>query len=137
MMPKLSRQTCELESLLNTDTKIFAKILAERLKKVCQEVIGPEQLAYIEGRVLQDGHMVMDKVLNMARKKKTSGLIATIDFAGAFDRIRHQCVWDTLEHMNVGDNLISNFKTLYRGAKSAVLNFGYQTNWLDLEKSAS
>jgi hypothetical protein len=100
-------------SLLNTDTKIFAKILAERLKKVCQEVIGPEKLAYIEGPVLQDGHMVMDKVLNMARKKKTSGLIATIDFAGAFDRIRHQCVWDTLEHMNVGDNLISNLKTLY------------------------
>jgi hypothetical protein len=34
-------------SLLDTDTKILAKCLANKLKKVCKEVIGPEQLAYV------------------------------------------------------------------------------------------
>jgi hypothetical protein len=36
-------------SLLNCDTKIFAKVLADGLKRVCKEVIGEEQLAYVEG----------------------------------------------------------------------------------------
>jgi hypothetical protein len=46
-------------SLLDTDTKILAKCLTNKLKKVCEEVIGPEQLAYINGRVLHDGHLLV------------------------------------------------------------------------------
>jgi hypothetical protein len=52
-------------SLMNTEAKIFSKCLAERLKMVCSEVIGEEQLAYLEGRTLQDGHLVMNKVLDL------------------------------------------------------------------------
>jgi hypothetical protein len=32
-------------------------------------------------------------------------------------------------------NLIGHIKTLYKGAKSAVLNFGTTTNWFDLARS--
>jgi hypothetical protein len=54
-------------SLLDTDTKILAKCLANKLKKVCEEVIGPEQLAYVNGRVLQDLHLLVGRVLELAR----------------------------------------------------------------------
>jgi hypothetical protein len=33
-----------------------------------------------------------------------------------------------------GENLIGHIKTLYKGAKSAVLNFGTTTNWFDLAR---
>ncbi len=122
-------------SLMNTDAKIFSKCLAERLKMVCSEVIGEEQLAYLEGRTLQDGHLVMNKVLDLTRKKKISGLVACIDFRGAFDSIRHRAIWDTLERMNVGPELISMLKTLYKDASSSVLNFGTKTSFFDLELS--
>jgi hypothetical protein len=39
------------------------------------------------------------------------------------------------EKMGVGENLIGHIKTLYKGAKSAVLNFGTTTNWFDLARS--
>jgi hypothetical protein len=86
-------------SLLNCDMKIFAKIIACRFKRVCRDVIGEEQLAYIKGCVLQDGHMVVNKVLELARKKKVFGLIGCIDIKGAFDQIQPQAIWDTLEHI--------------------------------------
>jgi hypothetical protein len=38
--------------------------------------------------------------------------------------------------MNVGQDLISQIKTLYSGANSTVLNYGTQTNWFQLLKSA-
>jgi hypothetical protein len=120
---------------LYCDTKIFAKILACQLKRVCRDVIGEEQLAYIEGRVLQDGHMVVNKVLELARKKKVVGLIGCIDFKGAFDQIRHQAIWDTLEHLNCGPNSMAHLKTLYNGATSSVLKFGYKTTFFDLMQS--
>jgi hypothetical protein len=37
--------------------------------------------------------------------------------------------------MGVEENLIGHIKTLYKGAKSAVLNFGTTTNWFDLAGS--
>jgi hypothetical protein len=123
-------------SLLDTDTKILAKCLANKLKKVCEEVIGPEQLAYVNCRVLQDEHLLVGRVLVLARKGKIKGLIATVDFKGAFDNIAHQAVWDSLHHMNVGEGLIAQLKTLYNGANSNVLNYGTQTNWFKLLKSA-
>jgi hypothetical protein len=122
-------------SLIDTDTKILAKCLANKLKKVCKEVIGPEQLAYVNGRVLQDGHLLVGGVLELARKGRIRGLIATVDFKGALDNIGHQAVWDSLHHMNCGDGLIAQFKTLYNGANSTLLNYGTQTNWFQLLKS--
>jgi hypothetical protein len=58
----------------------------------------------------------------LAREDKLRGLIATVDFKGAFDNIAQQAVWDSLHHMNVGQDLISQLKTLYNGGNSAVLN---------------
>jgi hypothetical protein len=60
----------------------------------------------------------------------------TVDFKGAFDNIAHQAVWDSLHHMNCGEGLIGQLKILYNGANSAVLNYGTQTNWFQLLKSA-
>jgi hypothetical protein len=61
--------------------------------------------------------------------------MACIDFKGAFDSIRHEFIWQLLEKMGVGKKLIGHIKTLYKGAKSAVLNFGTTTNWFDLARS--
>src|SRR6185295_15166334 len=37
-------------SLVNTDAKIFMKILANRLNPICNVIIGPEQQAFIAKR---------------------------------------------------------------------------------------
>jgi hypothetical protein len=71
----------------------------------------------------------------ISQKKKVKGLMACIDFKGAFDSIRHEFIWQLLEKMGVGKNLIGHIKTLYKEAKSAVLNFGTTTNWFDLARS--
>jgi hypothetical protein len=98
-------------------------------------VVGEEQHAYLEGRMLQDGHLVINKVLDLTRKNKISGLVAYVDFRGAFDSVRHKAIWDTLEQMNVGPQLIAMLKTLYKNCTSAVLNFGTKTTFFDLERS--
>jgi hypothetical protein len=37
-------------SLMNVDSKLIVKVLANRLKIVCKKVIGEEQLAYVDNR---------------------------------------------------------------------------------------
>jgi hypothetical protein len=114
---------------MNYDAKLYAKVIGERLQVICKTVIGPEQLAFVEKRIIHEGHLIINKVLKLSRKNKVKELMACIDFMGAFDSFRHSFIWQLLEKMGVGKNLIDHIKTLYKGAKSAVLNFGTTTNW--------
>ena len=122
-------------SLMNLDIKLFSKVLGERLRRICKEVIGEEQLAYIESIDIHEGHILINKVLELAREKKVSGLMTTVDFKGAFDSIKHSFIWKTLKEMGVGENLISLLKCLYNQSVSSVLNFGTTTQFFDLERS--
>ena len=122
-------------SLMNNDAKIYAKALSERLRKLTNEVVDSDQLAYMESRSVHEGHVLINRVLELARAKKVKGLMATIDFRGAFDSIRHDFIWKTLEKMNVGPGLINHLKVLYRDARSSVLNYGTTTDWFPLERS--
>merc|ERR1739842_71201 len=89
----------------------------------------------MEGRSLHEGHLLINRMLELGRASKVKGLMATIDFRSAFDSVRHDFIWKTLEKMNVGQGLINHLKTLYRNAKSAILNYGTQTAWFPLECS--
>ena len=42
-------------SLMNTDAKILAKVLATRMKTVLDKIIGEEQHAFMSGRQVHDG----------------------------------------------------------------------------------
>jgi hypothetical protein len=78
----------------------------------------------VYNRSIQDGHVLINKVLEEYRNKKLTGLMACIDFSGAFDSVKHDFIWKALERYNVGPQLIHYLKTLYFNAQSAVMNFG-------------
>jgi hypothetical protein len=99
-------------SLMNCNSKIFSKCLAKILRFVCKEILGPEQLAYLDGRSMEDGQAVINRALELFRKKELKGLTACIDFRAAFDSCKHEFMWQTLERLNVGPNLIACVKTL-------------------------
>jgi hypothetical protein len=48
------------------------------------------------------------QVLELSQKGKVKGLMACIDFKGAFDSICHEFIWQLLEKMGVGKNLIGH-----------------------------
>jgi hypothetical protein len=79
---------------MNHDAKLYAKVIGERLQMKCKTVIGPEQ--FVEKRVIHEGHLIINKVFELSRKKKVKGLMSCIDFKGAFYSNRH----------NFGTNII-------------------------------
>ena len=78
-----------------------------------ESVIGPEQLAYMSKRSANEGHLLINKFLELGRAGKLKGLMCCIDFQGAFDTVKHSFIFETLEKMNVGPGLISHIKALY------------------------
>lgn len=72
-------------SLVNSLYKIIAKVLARRLKEVLNGVIDHTQSAFIGGRFLLHGVLVVNEVIDEAKKKKKPCLVFKIDYEKVYD----------------------------------------------------
>ena len=63
------------------------KLLARRLAKVMNHIISPNQSAFLEGRNLVDGVVVINELVDFAMKFKKECLILKVDFEKAYDSV--------------------------------------------------
>ncbi|GJY42770.1 RNA-directed DNA polymerase, eukaryota [Tanacetum coccineum] len=61
-------------SLIGCQYKVIAKVLANRLLKVINSIVSEVQTAYIQGRQIIDGPLIVNEILAWATKKKRTPL---------------------------------------------------------------
>nr|GEW11214.1 RNA-directed DNA polymerase, eukaryota [Tanacetum cinerariifolium] len=92
LIPKISNAKFVLDfrpiSLIGCQYKIIGKILANRLSKVIESIISPEQSAFIKGRNILDGPLILNEVLAWTRKHKQNLMVFKVEFEKAFDSLR-------------------------------------------------
>ena len=62
-------------SLLNIDTKLISKVLAEKLKNVLPSLISSDQIAYVKGRYISEGTRLISNVLEICDKLQVKGFL--------------------------------------------------------------
>ena len=72
-------------TLLNTLYKLINSILAERLKKVLNRILGPHQKAYIPDRYISEATKNTYDIFDQANRTNTPGLAILANFEKAFD----------------------------------------------------
>ncbi|GKV36164.1 hypothetical protein SLEP1_g44325 [Rubroshorea leprosula] len=82
-------------SLIGCMYKILAKVLANRLSRVLNTIIGENQSAFIEGRQLVDSVVVANEAIDDVRKRKSRCFVFKIDFEKAYDKVS----WSFLDYM--------------------------------------
>lgn len=82
-------------SLIGSMYKIISKVLSIRLKKVIGECIGNVQSAFIEGRNILEGPLIINEMYSWAKKSKEKMLLFKVDFNKAFDSVN----WEYLDHV--------------------------------------
>jgi hypothetical protein len=82
-------------SLLGCWYKILAKVLTTRLANVLANLIPKSQFAFLKGRQLVEGVVVVNEVINYAKKSGKQCVILKVDFEKAYDSV----VWGFLDYM--------------------------------------
>ncbi|GAU32090.1 hypothetical protein TSUD_152950 [Trifolium subterraneum] len=82
-------------SLLGSLYKLLSKVLASRLGTVMDNIISKSQSAFIKGRFLVDGVVVINEVVDLAKRAKEECVIFKVDFEKAYDSVS----WNFLNYM--------------------------------------
>ncbi|MCH79914.1 RNA-directed DNA polymerase (Reverse transcriptase), partial [Trifolium medium] len=115
-------------SLLGCLYKLIAKVLASRLSLVMGSLIA------IKGRQLMDGVVVVNEVIDFARRAKKECLILKVDFAKAYDSVE----WSFLEYMlrrfGFNDKWCSWIKACVFAGNLSILVNGSPTEEISINK---
>ena len=123
-------------SLINFDTKLLSKVLAERLKKVLPSLIKHDQTAYVANRFLGESVRLISDILEITKTFSIEGYLMTIDIEKAFDSVDHPFLIAILNIMGFDSEFINWIKILINRQESCVINGGISTGYFNLERGS-
>ncbi|GJS33617.1 RNA-directed DNA polymerase, eukaryota, reverse transcriptase zinc-binding domain protein [Tanacetum coccineum] len=122
-------------SLIGIHYKIIAKVLVNRLSRLINKIVSPEQTTFIVNRQILDGPLILSEVIDWYKKRKKKMLLFKVDFEKAFDSVR----WRYLDFMlcNLGFGLTwrSWIKACFESSRTSILVNGSPTSEFNVSRS--
>ena len=94
-------------SLTNTDYRILAFTLAERMQKILGDIISNDQTAYVKGRYMGTNIRLVSDVIDYYDLLNKSGLLLMVDFQKAFDSLDWHFLFKTLNFSILVNRLLN------------------------------
>jgi len=93
--------------LIGSLYKIVAKLLAKRIKKVIGKLISDCQTAFVPGRQILDGVLVINELIDLAKRKRKECLLLKVDFEKAYDFVNWKYLKYMLKRMGFGQRWLA------------------------------
>uniref|UniRef100_A0A8C5MSB1 Reverse transcriptase domain-containing protein n=1 Tax=Leptobrachium leishanense TaxID=445787 RepID=A0A8C5MSB1_9ANUR len=107
-------------SLLNTDVKLLARILASRLQQYLPRLVDSDQVGFIPGREAKDATSRVINAILIAKQEKLPFLLLSTDAEKAFDRVLWPYLMQVLQQFGLGDGFLRWVSALYTSPSARV-----------------
>jgi len=91
-----------------------------RLTVVIDKVISPFQTAFIPGRNILEGVVILQEVLHELRSKKPSGVLIKLDFEKAYDKVNWNFLEEVLHRKGFAETWIQWISKAVRGGRVCI-----------------
>ncbi|KAG1676453.1 hypothetical protein FOA52_002273 [Chlamydomonas sp. UWO 241] len=105
-------------TMLGSDYRILAKVLATRWTPLLSAVVGPEQTAFLAGRRISDNIFLTQMLPGLLAANAAEGVgptgaaLALLDFRKAYDTIDRGFLIAVMEAVGVGDGVLAWTRTI-------------------------
>ncbi|GKV36551.1 hypothetical protein SLEP1_g44670 [Rubroshorea leprosula] len=79
-------------SLIGVMYKVIAKLFANRLSLVVDNIIGESQMAFVGGRQMADNIVIANEIIDEAKRKKKASFVFKLDFEKAYDNFANDTI---------------------------------------------
>ena len=117
-------------SLVGNRYKLFAKVFANRIKKVMDKVISESQNSFVEGRQILYVVLITNEVVDSRLKNNESGVLCKLDIEKAYDHVNWKFLMAVLRKMGFGEKWIKWIDRCISIVKFFVLINGSETSRL-------
>ena len=107
--------------LLNVSFKIFTKVLSNRLTPVAHRMIRPSQTAFLLGRHIMKGAVILHETIHELHRKKMDGVLFKIDFETAYDKVKWSFLQQTLRMKGFSHIWCELIKQFVQGGSITIL----------------
>jgi hypothetical protein len=116
-------------TLLNTDYRLLAKILALRLQPCLTQVIHPAQTAFIRGRRRGEPVLLLQALAAwLPQQSPPQTAVAMLcDFAKAFDTVDRSFLFAVMERLGMGTGFLSWVHTLLSHTRACAVVNGFRS----------
>ncbi|KAL3682138.1 hypothetical protein R1sor_000160 [Riccia sorocarpa] len=112
--------------------KLVDRQVSEEKNEVLARIPGEKEIDELVAELPRDKALGLDGVRN--GRKNQEALFLKLDFAKAYDRVRHDFIWDTLRAMNIHPHFIKLLQGLVHNGTSKVHANGLFTEEVDLQR---
>ena len=113
------------------------KILQARLQQYVNHELPDVQAGFRKGRGARDQIANIWWIIKKAREFQKNIYFCFIDYAKAFDCVKHNKLWKILKEMGIADLLTCLLRNLYTGQKATVRSGHGTTDWFQIGKGVS
>jgi len=107
-------------TLLNTDYKILARLIAARMRPILAELVHPSQYCGVLGNTIFDAVATVRDAIAYAETTRCPLCVVSLDFKQAFDRISHTYLLTVLRSYGFGAGFIECIRMMYGNTTTVI-----------------
>eukprot|EP00798_Chlamydomonas_sp_ICE-L_P011813 gene11813-biopygen720 len=114
-------------TLVNTDYRILAKVLANRLGPVMNRIISPEQSAFLPCRQIGDAILFLQLLPELLKAQNKSGVLVFLDFRKAYNTLDRAFLFQCLEVASLGSGFLTCVRLLLSSTATRAMVNGFRS----------
>ncbi|KAL1267682.1 hypothetical protein QQF64_033045 [Cirrhinus molitorella] len=120
-------------SLLSIPSKVFCRVLLNRIEPAIDTRLRQEQAGFRKGRGCMDQIFTLRNILEQCLEWNTPLYINFVDFKKAFDSVHRSTLWKILHHYGIPPKIIAIIQTFYEKFECSVLMNNTLTEWFSVQ----
>ncbi|KAJ0780983.1 putative RNA-directed DNA polymerase [Helianthus annuus] len=114
-------------SLIGVVNKVISKVLVNRLKGVLGNLVSEQQSAFLAGRNIMDGPLILNEMFGWLKKEKRKGMFFKVDINKAYDSVNWAFLNSIMDQMKFPRRWRSWVMATLQSARASVLVNGSPT----------